>query len=184
MTTSVPLVVVSINHTEMEDCQATAVTTRDAAEGDIPSISLLIAANAEYLGKGSPIFQSQEQLMEDCFKSSPPKFYCMVCVCNNDVLGYTLYHQSYSTWVGRAMSVQDFYVKEDCRGGIQDMFARNLVRRAQEMGCRRIAWLAPNNATEYNEFWAKHGAIDLTVAEDWHQYRLNADKFQAFMDRC
>lgn len=161
-----------------------ATVIRDARETDFQTISQLIVENADYTGSKAHLFQSSEQLIEDCLNSSPPKFYCLVSTLSNCVVGYTIYNQAYSTWVGRTMNIQDFYVAASYRSSMQDWLMKHLVGRAQEMGCRRIAWLASNKATEYNEFWTKHGGLDITVGENWHQYRLEATKFQDFIDRC
>ena len=169
----------------MQEPADKTISIRDAIEADFPTISSLIVENAEYLGVKSPVYKSTEELVEDCLKSTPPKFYCIVASVNNQLVGYTIYNQAYSTWVGRMINVQDFYLRTEHRQQpVEEQLLKSLVSRAQKMGCRRVAWLAPNNATEYKKFWAKNGAVDITVDENWHQYRLEADKFQAFIDRC
>ncbi|XP_067931106.1 thialysine N-epsilon-acetyltransferase-like [Watersipora subatra] len=160
------------------------IKVRNAAEGDFTSITKLIKENAEYLDIKAPIYLSTDQLIKDCLHTEPPKFYCLICESEDELVGYTTYSHAYSTWVGRSMDIQDFYIKANHRVELFDTFAKALVQRAQDLGCRRIGWRTAKTAGEYNDFWKNLGSIDITIDENWHQYRLNSSDFQSFIDKC
>lgn len=54
------------------------------------------------------------------------------------------------------------------------MLFTHVTRFAKETGCSRVDFhvLSWNPA---REFYKKVGAIDLTVAEDWHVYRMTSE---------
>ena len=168
----------------MQDNKHGSCQIRSAVESDFVAISALVRENAQYVKVKDTTLQSADELVEDGLKSSPPKFYCLVCVVDDEVVGYCTYNSAYSTWVGRMINILDFYVRECNRKQVQDDFVKFLVKKANDIGCKRIAWLARKDAVEYNDFWTRHGSIDITLKEEWIQYRLESDKFQSLIDRC
>ena len=149
---------------------------RAAEESDFSTILSLITANSEYLGI-KPAVISVEQLIEDCLKSSPPKFYCLVCVSDNRVVGYTIYNIIYSTRCGRNLFIQEFYLVKGHRPAGQEKFLKALVSIASEKGCLEIKWQVPMDADEYRMFWRENGAIDHTAVNSYHIYKLKSEDF-------
>lgn len=58
--------------------------------------------------------------------------------------------------------------------GVGRVLFTHVTRFAKETGCSRVDFhvLSWNPA---REFYKKVGAIDLTVAEDWHVYRMTSE---------
>lgn len=58
-------------------------------------------------------------LEHDGFVRQPPAFQCKIAelkgLSNNPVVGYALYFPTYSTWEGRAIMLEDLYVRNDQR---------------------------------------------------------------------
>lgn len=98
-------------------------------------------------------------------------------------IGYALCFYSYSTWQGRTLFLEDLYVKPAYRTqGVGRMLFTHATRFAKETGCLRMDF----HVLEWNparKFYEKIGAVDLTVAEDWHFYRMTSDAIDALCSR-
>ena len=154
------------------------VEIRAAKESDFSTILSLIKANSEYLGK-KPAVISVEQLIEDCLKSSPPKFYCLVCVSDNQLVGYTIYNLTYCGRTGKAVNIQDFYLLDTHRTLGQDRLLKAVMKEAYEKGCCDLYTDVPIKEEDYKMFWLKRGALDDTDVVGYHVYQLNAEEFNS-----
>lgn len=152
-------------------------SVRSLQEADVEALAELATENAQYLKIQSPLLLTSTQLLQDCFQCSPPKFYSLVYELDNALIGYVLYNLAYSTWEGRTIFLQEFYVKPEYRAEKQHYLLKKFVEKANSMGCKRIAWVAQHDHEEFNSFFAEHGSKHMTKLENWHQYRLDSEKF-------
>ncbi|XP_055636008.1 thialysine N-epsilon-acetyltransferase isoform X2 [Toxorhynchites rutilus septentrionalis] len=93
------------------------------------------------------------------------------------LIGYVIFFYSYSTWQGKALFLEDIYIRPDYRKkGYGDLLFKELAKHARDSGCVRIDFhvLAWNPA---KEFYKRLGAENLTAGEQWELYRLTYDKF-------
>ncbi|XP_011505096.1 PREDICTED: uncharacterized protein LOC105367934 [Ceratosolen solmsi marchali] len=106
------------------------------------------------------------------FDKKCPYFGYIVVAVNNRVVGYALYCYTYSTWEGKSMYLQEFYVtlNEHKLNMTNDLLSA-VAKKAHDEKCSRIDfWLLdPKKA---GRFYTSKGAIDLTENEEWHLYRL------------
>lgn len=142
---------------------------RVAEPGDETAIHELIRALADYERAPDEVVNTPEQLYIDLFRDKV----CDAFVVESDeqkVVGFALYYTSYSTWKGRCLYLEDFYVlPEYRRGGIGSELFQRVVDVARERGVKRMDW----QVLEWNEpaisFYKKHDAV---LDPEWVNGRL------------
>jgi GNAT superfamily N-acetyltransferase len=136
---------------------------RKAVPGDEVAIHALIQALAEYEKAPDEVINTPEQLAIDLFQDR----ICEAFVVESDkkIVGFALYYVSYSTWKGRCLYLEDFYVLPTYRrGGIGSELFQKVVDVAKAWKVKRMDW----QVLEWNEpalsFYRKHGA---TLDPEW-----------------
>ncbi|MFM7637053.1 MAG: N-acetyltransferase family protein [Crocinitomicaceae bacterium] len=141
---------------------------RSATPKDVPYIFDLIKELAVYEKAPEQVTNTSENLHYDLFVA--PICEAIVSEENEEILGFALYYTSYSTWKGRCLYLEDFYVKEKCRKrGIGKMLFDEVVRIAKVKKVKRMDW----QVLEWNEpglqFYKKENA---TLDSEWVNGRL------------
>lgn len=142
---------------------------REARRGDEQAIHALVYALAVYERAPDQVTNTPEQLRIDLFEDQ----ICDALVVESDsgeIVGFALYYTSYSTWKGRCLYLEDFFVlPEHRRGGIGGELFQRVVGIARERGVKRMDW----QVLEWNEpalqFYRKHEAI---LDPEWVNGRL------------
>ncbi len=132
---------------------------RRAKRGDETAIIGLIRELAEYEREPDAVINTPEKLSVDLFDDE----ICTALVVENEkqlIVGFALYYISYSTWKGRCLYLEDFYIQpESRREGIGQVLFDKVVDRAKELKVRRMDW----QVLEWNElalnFYRKQNAI-------------------------
>ena len=105
---------------------------RTATPKDVPAIFSLIQELATYERAPEQVVNTPEQLTLDLFHDQ----ICEALVACNDqdqIVGFALFYTSYSTWKGRCLYLEDFYVKENHRNkGIGNMLFEKVVEIAKD----------------------------------------------------
>ncbi|XP_018307258.1 uncharacterized protein [Mycetomoellerius zeteki] len=113
-----------------------------------------------------------------------PLYLCNVATCDEKVIGYAVSHYTYSTWCGKGMCLEDIYVTPDFRGKhVGSKLLKAVAKEAIENDCHKLDFVV----LEWNpaqEFYKKHGAIDLTSKEPWHRYRLFKENLKKLASDC
>ena len=141
---------------------------RTATPKDVPYIFDLIKELALYEKAPEQVTNTSENLHYDLFEA--PICEAIVAEENEEILGFALYYTSYSTWKGRCLYLEDFYVKEKCRKrGIGKLLFDEVVRIAKAKKVKRMDW----QVLEWNEpgiqFYKKENA---TLDSEWVNGRL------------
>lgn len=142
---------------------------RPANTQDIPAIFKLIQELATYERAPEQVINTPEQIHIDLFEDQ----ICSALVATNEmdeVIGFALYYISYSTWKGRCIYLEDFYVQENERkkGYGQALFDQ-VVQIAQQMGVKRMDWQVLEwNHTALNFYRRNHALLD----PEWINGRL------------
>lgn len=142
---------------------------RPANTQDIQAIFKLIQELASYERAPEQVINTPEQLHIDLFVDQ----ICSALVAINEekeVIGFALYYISYSTWKGRCIYLEDFYVQENERkkGYGQALFDQ-VVQIAQQMGVKRMDWQVLEwNHTALNFYRRNHALLD----PEWINGRL------------
>jgi len=128
---------------------------RKATEEDLTTLFALIKEFADYLGKSSKVKTSIED-----FKRNKDLFHCFLSETDEgDIAGYAFFYFVFHTWTGKAIYLDDLYVKEEyrrCSVGTKLVLA--LMDFAKENSCKNLHW----EVLEWNDkaiaFYKKLGA--------------------------
>ena len=144
---------------------------RQAKPGDETEIFNLIYALAVYEKAPEQVTNTPNQLAIDLFKDK----ICSALIAEEDnlIVGFSLYYISYSTWKGKCLYLEDFFViPEKRQTGIGEKLFQRTVEIAQKMGVKRMDW----QVLEWNEpalnFYRKQKAI---LDPEWINGRLFFD---------
>lgn len=123
-----------------------------------------------------PASITEEKLLRDGF-SEQPKFRALILEWSAEVVGYALFFDYYSSFEGRAIFLEDVYVREKYRGnGIGKTVLSYLARAAKELDCFAVRWQVLDWNTPAIEFYKKLGAEFLN---DWKTVSLEGDALQS-----
>ncbi|XP_026333231.1 diamine acetyltransferase 2 [Hyposmocoma kahamanoa] len=157
------------------------INIRPARKEDMATVAKMIQELADFEKMPEGPKMSVEELERDGFESSPPAFRCSVAelAAAPALLGYALFFPTYSTWQGRAMMLEDLYVRPaERRRGVGQRLFRHVAEEAAASGCSRLDF----HVLEWNEarrFYESKGAVNLTAAERWCYYRLSGAALRA-----
>jgi len=153
---------------------------REARKEDCKQIGKLIQelANFEKMPSGPKI--DYTVLERDGFDKNPPLFKAIVADMNGKIVGHAIYYYTYCSWEGRSMFLDDFYIVPEHRKiGLGSKMFDTVAKIAANEKCARLEF----SVLDWNpaqEMYKRKGAIDMTAAEAWHQYRLTSDALKKY----
>ena len=131
---------------------------REAKRGDETAIMGLIHALALYEKAPDEVVNTAPDLAKHLFEEK----ICDALVVEEDdtIVGFALFYTNYSTWKGKCLYLEDFFVlPEYRRSGIGSALFDKVVSIAKERGVKRMDW----QVLEWNEpalnFYKKKNAI-------------------------
>lgn len=142
---------------------------RAAEPKDVSAIFSLIQELATFERAPEQVSNTPTQLQIDLFEDR----ICEALVAESPegkVIGFALYFVSYSTWKGRCLYLEDFYVQESERkkGYGQALFDQVVVT-AKKWGVRRMDWQVLDwNSTALQFYQRNHATLD----PEWINGRL------------
>jgi GNAT superfamily N-acetyltransferase len=144
------------------------VEIRPAHIGDESAIHALIVELALYEKSPDAVINTPQQIAIDLFESKI--CYAFVAEENTEIVGFALYYFSYSTWKGKALYLEDIYIKPDYRkNGIGSLLFDKVVGEAKIQKVKRMDW----QVLEWNQpaiaFYKNKGA---TLDPEWVNGRL------------
>jgi GNAT superfamily N-acetyltransferase len=149
---------------------------RAAQKGDEFGIMLLIQALAEYEKAPNEVINTTDDLGIHLFE----EHICEAIVAEEisiidgvetkQIIGFALWYTSYSTWKGKCLYLEDFFVLPEFRtSGIGGKLFDQVVTIAKEKGVKRMDW----QVLEWNQlaidFYQKRNAI---LDPEWVNGRL------------
>ena len=124
------------NHNTM----SIACSIRPAIAADMPAVLELIRELARYEKAEEQVRNTVQQLLADGF-GPQPAFQCIVAVQAGAVVGFALCYNSYSTWRGKCLYLEDLYVKEPFRrSGVGSHLFDEVLKMAKEQKVKRLEW--------------------------------------------
>ncbi|KAL3847542.1 hypothetical protein ACJMK2_018521 [Sinanodonta woodiana] len=97
------------------------------------------------------------------------------------IVAYGLYFFTYSTFEGRVIYLEDLYVTPSWRGkGIGTRIWKVIAKIAVDTDCQRMQWTVLNWNQSAIELYKSRGAVNLTLTEKWHIFRMRRRQLEIF----
>lgn len=113
---------------------------RPATIADVPLLRAMIREFADFEHELHNVTISEERLAQDGFGPAP-RFRTLFAEWDGQIAGYALFYESYSTWVGPGLFLEDIYVREPFRRhGIGKALLAQVAQIAVEEHCCAISW--------------------------------------------
>jgi GNAT superfamily N-acetyltransferase len=152
------------------------VSIRPATEADVETIFGLIVELASYERAPEKVVGTPELLRQALF-AEPPAAEAVLAERENRVVGFALFHRTFSTWECRpGLWLEDLYVPpEERRGGVGGALFRHVARLAVERDCPRLEWAALDWNTPALSFYE---ALEAEVLDEWKMHRLSGQSLR------
>ncbi|SAK56202.1 GCN5-related N-acetyltransferase [Caballeronia catudaia] len=136
-----------------------AANIRAATPADIPAIFGLMYELAEF-EKLTHLFIATEEGVHDALFGARPAAEALVAEQAGEVVGYALFFQNFSTFLGRrGLYLEDLYVRPSMRGsGLGTLMLKKLATLAVERQCGRFEWSVLDWNQNAIDFYEKMGA--------------------------
>lgn len=148
------------------------ISIRKAKLGDESAIFDLINELALYEREPQEVTNTITELRIHLFEDQ----ICSAIVAieeNDNIIGFALHYISYSTWKGKCLYLEDFYVKPEFRKhGIGTMLFEETINIAKSIKAKRLDW----QVLDWNQiainFYKKQGT---SLDEGWINGRISFD---------
>lgn len=139
----------------------------DAQAEHIPGIYSLVEELAIYEKARHEMWLTLDEYKE---LFSEQAFEAIVAVANDEVIGTCIFYNTFSTWKGRMLYLEDFVVKASARRyGVGQLLFDKFTAIAQQRGCALTKW----QVLDWNEpalrFYEKNNAI---VEKEWWNCKI------------
>src|SRR5216684_2930141 len=110
---------------------------RQAAKEDLPAVYGLFQEFAVFQKTPEKLYITLEELTRD-----EEYFKCLVAVADGEIVGFATYFFSFYSWTGKAVYLDDLYVKNSHRKyGIGKQLLEGVINLAKESQCKTVRWL-------------------------------------------
>jgi GNAT superfamily N-acetyltransferase len=146
---------------------------RPAAVADLPAMMVLVRELAEYERLAHAMVATVESFEAALFGERPTAE-ALVALVDGEMVGYAIYFQNFSTFVGRAgIYLEDLYVRPERRGGgIGKQLLARVAQVAAERQCQRLEWVVLDWNKPSIEFYKSLGAEPL---DEWTIFRMTPE---------
>ena len=148
------------------------VTFRQAKAGDEGLVLEFIRGIAQYEKMLDEVVATEESIREWMVEKKMVEV--IFAEAEGDTVGFALYFQNFSTFVGRAgLYLEDIFVKPQYRKkGYGKAIFKKLAQIAVERGCQRFEWVCLDWNQPSIDFYRSMGAVPM---DQWTVYRLSGD---------
>jgi len=154
-------------------------TIRTAGADDAALILSFVRELATYERAPDAVKLTEAELLRDGFPAAGGErfFECLIAEEATEPAGMALFFPVYSTWRGRAMHLEDLFVRPRFRGlGIGRALLTKVAAIAVERGCVQLYWHVLDWNTPAIEFYKTLGAEPL---EEWTRMRVEGEALTA-----
>ena len=151
-----------------------------ATERDVPLILGLIKGLAEYEKMTADVRATEELLRETLFGKKPAAE-VVIGYEGEEPVGFALFFQNYSTFIGRpGLYLEDLFVVPDRRGrGYGRRLLQHLARIAVDRNYGRVEWAVLDWNEPAIRFYRSLGARSM---DDWTLFRLAGTSLEALAE--
>jgi GNAT superfamily N-acetyltransferase len=151
------------------------VVIRTANIDDCAVLRTMIRELAEFERLLEFVTIREEDLARDGF-GKDPRFRALIAEWDGQAAGYAVFFGYYSTWAGRALYLEDLFVREKFRGkGIGKELLAAVARAALEYGCYGIHWEVLDWNRRAIELYKALGA---EFPDQWRRVMLSGEALQ------
>ena len=152
------------------------LSIRPATATDAALLAAMIREFAEYERELEHVTMTEADLLQHGF-GKDPKFRALIAEWDEQVSGYALFFNFYSTWTGRpGLFLEDLFVRPQFRGfGIGKSLLAHIAGIARQEQCFGMRWEVLDWNTPAIDFYKSIGAIFL---DNWKSVLLTDDPFQ------
>lgn len=138
------------------------IEIRNATINDITEIYALVKELAEYEDGGHLVTASLSDYQNDFLDE---QWDSTVACVDGDIVGMALYFNTYSTWKGRMLWLEDFVVTESFRrSGVGQLLWNAIIQEAKDRNCVMMKWQVLDWNTPALRFYEKNEA---TIEKEW-----------------
>lgn len=147
------------------------ISIRKAKLGDEEVIFDLINQLALYEKEPQEVTNTIPELRKHLFEDQICS--AIVAIANKNIIGFALHYTSYSTWKGKCLYLEDFYVIPEYRKhGVGSMLFEETINIAKSIKAKRLDW----QVLDWNEiainFYNKQGTV---LDNSWINGRISFD---------
>ncbi|MGD0369525.1 MAG: GNAT family N-acetyltransferase [Acidobacteriaceae bacterium] len=157
-------------------------TIRAACAEDAALILAFVRELAEYEREPGAVKLTEAELVRDGFPGAGGERYfeCLIAEEDGEAAGMALFFPVYSTWRGRALHLEDLFVRPRFRGrGIGKALLTKVAALAVGRKCALLFWHVLDWNEPAIEFYKSLGA---TTLDDWTRMRLTDESLRAVAD--
>ncbi|MFZ3374292.1 MAG: GNAT family N-acetyltransferase [Chthoniobacterales bacterium] len=149
---------------------------RKAVEADVPDLLPLMRELARFEKYENAFAVTEEVLLEQGFRRSPPDFHCLVAEGNGALVGFLVYYFVPFTYRAKPnLVIKELYVADPPRGkGAGKLLMKEIAREAERAGCGMIKWYVAKWNELGIQFYERLGA---RIDPDWHEFQLPEESF-------
>ena len=151
------------------------IKIRKGERSDAPDIFNLIKELADYEKSSDKVLISLQDLKRDGFNKNP-LFWTILAESKSEIVGMAFYYIRYSTWNGKVLYLEDFFVKKSFRNqGIGTMLFEECVRETKKINANGLAWQVLNWNQPAINFYKKYNA---ELKANWMNGKLYKDQIK------
>ena len=120
----------------------TRLLIRKAVEADVPALLPLMRELARFEKYENAFAVTEEVLLEQGFRRSPPDFHCFVAEENGALVGFLVYYFVPFTYRAKPnLVIKELYVADRHRSkGAGRLLMKEIAKEAERAGCGMIKW--------------------------------------------
>jgi GNAT superfamily N-acetyltransferase len=151
------------------------LSIRAATVEDVPLLGKLIRELAAYENELDQVLITEAELARDGF-GPQPKFRVLLAYWDQELAGYALFFDFYSTWRGPQMFLEDLFVREAFRGRkVGKGLLAAVASIAACEGCHALRW----EVLDWNQPAIKfYESLGVEFLDDWRLTLLKDEKLQ------
>jgi GNAT superfamily N-acetyltransferase len=132
-----------------------SIFIREAGPADFPAVYEMIREFAEFQHSSDKFVVSLQNMLE-----ASSQFNCFIAETEQkEIIGYTTCFPAYYTWTGKAIYLDDIFVREQFRGKkIGSRLMDQVFDLARKEGCTKVRWQVSNWNKEAIAFYRSLGA--------------------------